>query len=84
MLGLENSPLGLQESSLSLHSHHLGGHYSCIVLVCCHGGQNSLGGGEGTHLESITKLMRMAKATFSHPAAASAKVEHPHGKLWGS
>lgn len=74
MLRLENTPRSLQA-----HSHHSGGHYSCVVLVCYHGVQNSWGG--GTHLESIT-IMRMTKATFSSPAVVSAKWNIPR-EIWG-
>lgn len=33
---------------------------------------------------NITTLVRTTEASLSHPAVASAKTEHPHGKLWGS
>lgn len=33
---------------------------------------------------NITTLVRMTKASLSHPAVASAKTEHPHGKFGGS
>ena len=82
MLGLENSPLSLQESSLSLHRHCS---LQYVVLVCCHGVQNIWGLGDtpGEHSIGMAFLIGMAKITSSCAAVVSAITEHSHRKLWG-
>lgn len=77
MLCLKNSPLSLPGSQALLRR-VLQLYVTGLLLECPEQSQRR------AHLESMTTLMRMAKATSSGPAEVSTKTGHAHGRLWGS